>query len=162
MNSVSRTVVVAICIGWAAVSAPYLRSGHLGESHIPMADWNLGVIRPTIFRCRQVFGATYSIGLLFLRRQFAQERLGWHVPSTVPLPLPIIAPAVRASNSEHSVQRRAAVSESPMADDGTHDIFSEPWAREVEVPGGEVGDSTPPAAEMRQVQLVPVSLSAFR
>lgn len=49
-----------------------------------------------------------------------------------------------------------------MADDGTHDIFSEPWARGVEVPGGEVGDSTPPAAEMRQVQLVPVSLSAFR
>ncbi|RDX48387.1 hypothetical protein OH76DRAFT_1404980 [Lentinus brumalis] len=38
VGSVSQTVVVAICIGWAAVSAPNPRSGNLGESHIPIAD----------------------------------------------------------------------------------------------------------------------------
>ncbi|RPD65894.1 hypothetical protein L226DRAFT_182789 [Lentinus tigrinus ALCF2SS1-7] len=36
VSSVSQNIVVAICIGWAAVSAPNPRSA--GEPHIPLAD----------------------------------------------------------------------------------------------------------------------------
>lgn len=68
-----------------------------------------------------------------------------------------------------------AAPDSPLADDGTHDVFSEPWAilRGAEAPsdGGEgegegagAGEAQGPSrerTEMRQVPTGPVSLVAF-
>ncbi|KAH9946313.1 uncharacterized protein BXZ73DRAFT_95816 [Epithele typhae] len=83
------------------------------------------------------FSGTYGIGLLFLRRQIAQERLGWNVPDAVPLPLPILAPRrrTRADSPEAlaaavPARRRGTLAALVAAadvdvDDGTHDVFSE-------------------------------------
>lgn len=91
-----------------------------------------------------------------------------------------ITPDVRLASTPDaesaSARRRAralfGAPNGPMADDGTHDVFSEPWAtnvdhggssREGEAPVG-IGTGQGEArtvTEMRQVQVVPVSLSAL-
>ncbi|PIL23782.1 hypothetical protein GSI_13532 [Ganoderma sinense ZZ0214-1] len=125
-SGASQRVVVAICIGWAAV-----------------------------------FAGTYSIGLLFLRRQLAQERLGWNVPESVPVPLPVMVAGTRASSELVAARRRATTVVNRLADDGTHDMFSPPaWVSSLEA-GGEAAGEEQTRTEMRQVQAVPVSLSAF-
>ena len=111
----------------------------------------------------QVFAGTYSIGLLFLRRQLAQERLGWNIPESVPVPLPVMVAGTRASSESTATRRRTTTTiDNRLADDGTHDMFSLPtWASTVEESGGEAAGRVQTRTEMRQVQVVPVSLSAF-
>lgn len=110
----------------------------------------------------QVFAGTYSIGLLFLRRQLAQERLGWNIPESVPVPLPVIGPGSRVALESVGARRRTMVIDSLTTDDGTHDMLSLPaWANTVGEDGGEARAERQRMAEMRQVQAVPVSLSAF-
>ncbi|KAI0807255.1 hypothetical protein C8Q74DRAFT_1226759 [Fomes fomentarius] len=102
------------------------------------------------------FAGTYALGLLFLRRQFAQERLGWNVPSSVPIPLPTIAP-----QGSDPVRRRAAGLQPPMPHDGPHDVCSEAWGSSVEGRSGEAHENLQERTEMRQVQAMPVSLPAL-
>ena len=123
----------------------------------------------------QAFGGTYAIGLLFLRRQFAQERLGWNVPAAEPLPLPRArsdSPEPRAWPSESTRRRPAALAAlvAPPEDDGTHGVFSEAaaLARDAEHGAGAVDTEEavvrvggPARTEMRQVLPAPVSLSAY-
>lgn len=139
--------------------------GYFLEQRKPPSPLRRGWLSRSLRSRLQVFAGTYSIGLLYLRRQFAQERLGWNVPSSVPLPLPAIAPFVgaRVSSESDGVRRRArlAAVDSPMADDGTHDVFSEPWASGVGSPDGGAQEGEVPATEMRQLQAAPVSLTAF-
>lgn len=106
-----------------------------------------------ILPAQQAFAGTYALGLLFLRRQFAQERLGWNVPSSVPIPLPTIAP-----QGSDAVRRRAAGLEPPIAHDGPQDVFSEAWGSSVEGRSGEAHENLQERTEMRQVQAMPVSL----
>ena len=140
---------------------PSNRADLLARGH---PDQPISTCDPTCTPVSQVFAGTYSIGLLFLRKQLAQERLGWNMTESVPMPLPLqtlTASASRASSESVTARRRMAAADSAMADDGTHDVFSPAaWASNAEGIDGEADDRRA-RTEMRQVQVVPVSLSAF-
>lgn len=95
----------------------------------------------------QLVPLTYLSGLKLLRKQFAQERLGWNVPTEVPIPS-VLASINHHRDSQEAHHRRAA---EELLDDGTHDVFSQ---RVVSRPDSNI-------EEMREVQQwVPISVRA--
>ncbi|OBZ75680.1 hypothetical protein A0H81_04572 [Grifola frondosa] len=98
------------------------------------------------------FAASYAVGFIFIRRQLAQERLGWNWPLQDVTPISI--PLRERESTSDGARRRAADRDERAADDGTHDIFSYMLPR-----GGAEGVGGVSAmAEMREVQVAPVSI----
>ncbi|KAJ3476097.1 hypothetical protein NLI96_g11400 [Meripilus lineatus] len=92
--------------------------------------------------------SAYFAGLKQLRKQFAQERLGWNAPTEVPL-ASVLATISRHRDAEEA--HRRGRSGNALPDDGSHDVFSR---RAMPSPGSNI-------EEMREVQrIVPISVQA--
>ncbi|KAJ3011866.1 hypothetical protein NUW54_g2038 [Trametes sanguinea] len=100
----------------------------------------------------QIFGTAYSIGFVLLRRQLAQERLGWNnVPRS---PLATAPLTTHRSSAESSRNRRWIVNVVSVGDVGGADELEEEDDLE------EAASRDGLAPEMREVHVMPVSLSS--
>lgn len=98
----------------------------------------------------QLFPSAYCAGFYLIRKQLAQERLGWNLSTPGPLSQP-----VASSRDDFDLNAARWRILDHRIDDGTHDIYSS--VRDVDDAATETPDIT--AVEMRELQrVVPISV----